>query len=76
MQGTAVVFPNGNIADAMQSFPHEKEVLQHTSAAVFSGPKRPTEEEQAGKQRSRPDVPFCLVPFVLCPVTSLLFFVS
>ncbi|CAK0880981.1 unnamed protein product [Prorocentrum cordatum] len=47
MQGTAVAFPNGNIADDMQSFPPEEEVLQHTFAAVFTGPERPAEEEQA-----------------------------
>lgn len=40
------MFPNGSIDDAMNSFPPSADVLQHTFAAVFTGPERPTAEEQ------------------------------
>ena len=45
MQGTAIVFGNGSVDDAMRSFPPTPEVLQDSFAAVFTGPESPTREE-------------------------------
>ena len=45
MQGTAIVFDNGNIDAAMSSFPPSLEVLQDTFVAVFTGPESPTDAE-------------------------------
>ena len=45
MQGTAILFGNGSVDDAMQSFPPTSDVLQDAFAAVFTGPEQPTHEE-------------------------------
>ena len=46
MQGTAIVFGNGSVDDAMRSFPPDDDVFQETFAAVFTGPEHPTPEEE------------------------------
>ena len=51
MAGTAIVFGNGSIDEAMQEFPPAGSELQDTFVAVFTGPERPmgvalTEEQQ------------------------------
>ena len=38
MQGTAIVFGNGNVDHAMRSFPPEDDMLRDTFVAVFAGP--------------------------------------
>ena len=46
IQGTSIVFGNGSVGAAMASFPPSAQELQDTFVAVFSGPERPTAEEQ------------------------------
>ena len=46
MQGTAIVFGNGNVGEAMKSFPPEDDVLRDTFVAVFTRPEKPTAQEQ------------------------------
>ena len=46
MRGTAIVFGNGSVDDAMRSFPPTANVVQDTSVAVFAGPEKPTPEEE------------------------------
>ena len=40
------MFANGSVDAAMESFPPSEEALQDTFVAVFTGPERPTPEEQ------------------------------
>ena len=47
MQGTAIVFGNGNVSEAMSSFPPSADVLQESFVAVFTGPEKPTDQELA-----------------------------
>ena len=47
MKGTAIVFGNGRVDEAMESFPPEPDVVRDTFVAVFSGP-----EEEAGVKLS------------------------
>ena len=44
ISGTAILFGNGNISQAMQSFPPSQDTLQDTFVAVFTGPENPTDE--------------------------------
>ena len=46
MQGTAIVFGNGNVSEAMNSFPPEDDVLRDTFVAVFTASEKPTAQEQ------------------------------
>ena len=39
MRGTAIVFGNGSVDDAMRSFPPTDNVVQDTFVAVFAGPR-------------------------------------
>eukprot|EP00973_Karenia_brevis_P095321 12426800-Karenia_brevis.AAC.1 len=39
MSGTEIVYDNGNIDDAMKSFPPTRSVLRDTFVAVFGGPE-------------------------------------
>ena len=39
MAGTAIVFKNGRIGDAMASFPPQVDSLKDTFVAVFCGPE-------------------------------------
>ena len=39
MKGTAIVFGNGRVDEAMESFPPEPDVVKDTFVAVFSGPE-------------------------------------
>ena len=64
MTGTAIVYGNGNIDDAMRSFPPSTEVLQDTFVAVFGGPAStsdrtltPAQQEQAAREALRREVP-------------------
>ena len=45
-QGTSIVFGNGSLNAAMDSFPPSADDLQDTFVAVFTGPEHPTSEEQ------------------------------
>ena len=47
IQGTSIVFGNGSVDAAMDSFPPSAQDLQDTFVAVFTGPERPTALEQA-----------------------------
>jgi len=42
MEGTAVVFGNGDAGKALAEFPPSAEVLQESFVAVFTGPEKPT----------------------------------
>jgi hypothetical protein len=65
MAGTAIVFGNGSIDEAMQEFPPAGGELQDTFVAVFTGPERPMavalteeQEEEMARQALRKEVAF------------------
>ena len=45
MQGTAIVFGNGDTSEALAEFPPSDDVLQDSFVAVFTGPETPTPAE-------------------------------
>ena len=45
MQGTAIVFGNGDSSEALSEFPPSDDVLQDSFVAVFTGPETPTPAE-------------------------------
>ena len=45
MQGTAIVFGNGDTSEAVAEFPPSDDVLQDSFVAVFTGPETPTPAE-------------------------------
>ena len=51
IQGTGIVFSNGSVDEAMKtrmsSFPPCAQEMQDTFVAVFTGPEKPTDDEQA-----------------------------
>lgn len=64
MSGTSIVYGNGNVDDAMRSFPPTAEVLQDTFVAVFGGAEGSEErhltksqQEQAAREALRREVP-------------------
>ena len=52
MEGTAIVFGNGDASTALAEFPPSPEVLQESFVAVFTGPEKPTATEQRAMQGS------------------------
>jgi len=46
MQGTAVVFGNGDSGKALGEFPPSADVLQDSFVAVFTGPEKPTNAQE------------------------------
>lgn len=46
IQGTSIVFGNGDLDAAMKEFPPSAQELSDTFVAVFTGPERPTKDEQ------------------------------
>ena len=46
MQGTAVVFGNGDAGKALAEFPPSADVLQDSFVAVFTGPEKPTAAQE------------------------------
>jgi len=50
MQGTAIVFGNGDASRALAEFPPSADVLQESFVAVFTGPEKPTPEEERNIQ--------------------------
>ena len=50
MEGTSIVFGNGDASTAMAEFPPNPEVLQDSFVAVFTGPENPTPTEQSAMQ--------------------------
>ena len=50
MQGTAIVFGNGDAGKALAEFPPSAGVLQESFVAVFTGPDKPTPEEERSIQ--------------------------
>ena len=49
IQGTSIVFGNGSVDEAMDSFPPSAQELQDTFVAVFTGPERPAARKAGGR---------------------------
>ena len=50
MQGTAIVFGNGDASEALAEFPPSSKQLQDAFVAVFTGPENPSREESRSIQ--------------------------
>ena len=48
--GAAIVFENGDTSRALAEFPPSAEILQESFVAVFTGPQKPTPEEERHMQ--------------------------